>query len=173
MALDEAKDPENLVRAAAETVRACPEARYVLAGKGVLEPKIKRLISELGISDKFRLLGYRKDPYGILAAVDVYTLSSKEEGMGSGQIEALAARLPIAATDAGGIGDVTKNGVNGLLVPPSDSKALAAAHIRLLRSEQTRRAMAEEGVKILLANFTSAKMAEKTLACYAAAGDLK
>lgn len=169
IALDIAKDPENLVRAAEIVTKKCSNAYYVLAGDGKLKEKIQRMLEDKGLTGRFKLLGYRKDSYKILAASDLYTLSSREEGIASGQIEALAANLPIVATNAGGIGDVTKDGVNGLLVPIENSEALAEAQIKLISNADMRKNMIIAGNKILREQFTSSRMAEETLKCYAKA----
>ncbi|HNW43976.1 MAG TPA: glycosyltransferase [Elusimicrobiales bacterium] len=167
------KDPENMVRAAALVLKEAPQTFFLIAGEGPLAEKTGRLARELGVQDRFKLIGYRREPYKILAALDLFVLSSAEEGMGSVLVEAMNAALPIAATTAGGIGDVIKDGVNGLTAPPRDPAALAKAQLRLINDGELRSRLAREAVRSL-GDFSSTRMAALTIKCYETAlKDLK
>ena len=159
------KDPENMVRAAALVLKEVPDLFFLVAGEGPLEQRTAHLAKMLKISDRFRLIGYRPDPYKVLAALDMFVLSSAEEGMGSVLVEAMNARLPIVATTAGGITDVVENGANGLTVPPRDHEALAKAQLRLIGDPELRARLAEEAHR-RREDFSSPRMAALTLKCY-------
>lgn len=167
------KDPENLVRSAALVLKERPDALYLVAGEGPLKEKTEHLAHMLKISDRFKLIGYRKDPYKILAALDMFVLASCEEGMGSVLVEAMNASLPIVATTAGGITDVIEDGANGLTVPPRDHAALAAAQLKVIADPELRQRLAAEAHR-RREDFSSPRMAALTLKCYEAAiEDLK
>ncbi len=167
------KDPENMVRAAAIVMKESPRVHFLLAGEGPLAERTAHLARMLKIQDRFRIIGYRKDPYKVLAALDLFVLSSCEEGMGSVLVEAMNAGLPIVATTAGGITDVVEDGANGLTVPPRDHQALAAAWLRLVNDGELRSRLAAEAHR-RREDFSSPRMAALTLKCYEkAVEDLK
>jgi len=159
------KDPENMVRAAALVLKEAPQTYFLVGGEGPLEEKTAHLARMLKIQDRFKLIGYRKDPYKVLAALDMFVLSSCEEGMGSVLVEALNAALPIVATTAGGITEVVEDGANGLTVPPRDPEALARAQLRLINDPALRSALAAEAHR-RREDFSSPRMAALTLKCY-------
>jgi glycosyltransferase involved in cell wall biosynthesis len=115
---------------------------------------------------RIHFLGYRNDVQRILPAFDGYVLSSRREALGLSPIEAMAARLPIVATSVGGVPEVVQDGVNGLIVPPNDSAALAFGVQRLLNEPELARAMGEAGQSRYLAHFTADTMVAQTLALY-------
>ena len=159
------KDPENMVRAAALVLKEAPHVYFLVAGEGPLAQKVEHLAKMLKIQDRFRLIGYRSDPYQILAALDMFVLSSAEEGMGSVLVEAMNASLPIVATTAGGITDVIENGANGLTVSPRSPENLAKAQLRLITDAPLRERLAAEAHR-RREDFSSPRMAALTLKCY-------
>lgn len=159
------KDPENMVRAAAEVLKAAPGVHYVIAGEGPLAERTAHLAKLLKIQDRFHLIGQRRDPYQVLGALDLFVLSSCEEGMGSVLVEAMNASLPIVATTAGGITDVVEDGANGLTVPPRDPAALARAQLKLIEDTALRARLAAEAHR-RREDLSSPRMAALTLKCY-------
>jgi glycosyltransferase involved in cell wall biosynthesis len=159
------KDPENMARAAALVLKNAPGVYFLIAGEGPLLERTAHLARMLKIQDRFKLIGYRKDPYKVLAALDLFVLSSCEEGMGSVLVEAMNAGLPITATTAGGIGDVIEDGANGLTVPPRSPEALAGAVLRLINDPELRSRLAAEAHR-RREDFSSPRMAALTLKCY-------
>ncbi|MCX5786145.1 MAG: glycosyltransferase [Elusimicrobia bacterium] len=159
------KDPLNFVRAAKEVLSVKPDTHFLLAGKGRLRGRAQKLAKTLGLENNFHFLGYYPEPYEILSALDLFVLSSREEGMGSVLLEAMHAGVPIAATAAGGITDVIENEKNGLLAPREDPPALAMAQLRIMNDPELAKSLAAEGRR-RLAYFSSVKMAERTLKIY-------
>ena len=159
------KDPENMVRAAALVLKEAPHVYFLIAGEGPLAQKVEHLARMLKIQDSFRLIGYRSDPYKVLAALDMFVLSSAEEGMGSVLVEAMNASLPIVATTAGGITDVIEDGANGLTVRPRSPEELAKAQLRLIGDAPLRERLAAEAHR-RREDFSSPRMAALTLKCY-------
>lgn len=159
------KDPLNFVRAMARVRELAPNAQGLLVGDGPLRDAVDREIARLDARSTVHLAGYRTDADALLAAADVACLSSREEGMGSVLLDALAFGRPIAATAAGGIPEVVTAGETGLLAPPGDPTALGDAIARLL----TDRALAARlagAAQRRAAAFSVEVMADRTLEVY-------
>ncbi|HZO62008.1 MAG TPA: glycosyltransferase family 4 protein [Gaiellaceae bacterium] len=114
---------------ALRAVARCDGVALVVAGDGPEGPVLEALAAELGIGDRVRFLGARPRSavLELLAAADAELLSSGWENFPHALVEGLAAGTPVIATDVGGVGEIVDDGVNGLLVPPGDVDALAAA----------------------------------------------
>jgi glycosyltransferase involved in cell wall biosynthesis len=121
------KDYPTLLRAARLLIDRVPGIRFLSVGQGPLAEELRALRDELGLADRFSFLGYREDPTPILAAADVFCLSSRYEGLSIALVEAMAASLPIVATAVGGMLSVVRDEVEGYLVAPGDPEALARA----------------------------------------------
>jgi glycosyltransferase involved in cell wall biosynthesis len=125
--LKEPKDFAGLIAALGEVAASY---RAVVVGDGPDRPALERAIAETGAA--VELLGERDDVAAQLAASDVFVLASRSEGMPISILEAMAAGLPVVASAVGGVPELVEDGVTGLLVPPGDAAALAAALERVL-----------------------------------------
>ncbi len=134
------KDHAGLVEAFARVRAAAPAARLVIAGEGPLRDGLTARAGALP-SGAVTLLGERRDVPRLLAACDVFVLSSRSEGLSLSLVEAHGAGRPCVATDVGGNGEVLVAGETGLLVPPGDPAALAAALLALLEAPDRRAAL--------------------------------
>jgi glycosyltransferase involved in cell wall biosynthesis len=133
--LEAHKDHATLMRAMPEVVRAIPSARLSLAGDGSLRAMLEKLRDSLGLGDSVHFLGTRRDVPALLGQSDVFVLSTTaDEGFGTVLIEAMAAGIPIVASDVPACREVLESGRWGRLVPPGDPGALAAALIGALRA---------------------------------------
>jgi glycosyltransferase involved in cell wall biosynthesis len=132
-----------LVAAAAVLRDAVPEAVVVIAGEGAERPALEAQIAALGLDGRVRLLGARADVPDLLAALDVAVCCSDFEGGPLSVMEYMEAALPVVATDVGGIPELVLDGETGLLVPPQDPAALAAAIEKLLADPDRRARMGE------------------------------
>ena len=125
--------------------------QFVLVGSDPMsgEPhmqKWKAQVRRLGLTRQVVFTGWRSDVDAITPLFDVAVQASKYwEGLGTSLLEAMACGKPVVATRIGGVPDVVKDGVTGLLVPPGDSRALAEAVLTLLRDDGLRRRMGEAG----------------------------
>jgi glycosyltransferase involved in cell wall biosynthesis len=117
------KDHANLLRAAA-LLEGAPVA---IAGRGEEEANLLALANDLGLTDRFHLLGLRDDVDTVLDAADVFVQPSLSEGLPLAVLEAMGAGLPVVATDVGGVGEAVANSETGYLVPPADPARLARA----------------------------------------------
>lgn len=130
------KDPltfVELVARRAERYEAAAEC-YLMAGDGDLEPEVKAAIQRLGLGDRLHYLGFRADVDDLMAALDVYVLHSRYEGMPYIVLEAMGHGLPIVSTAVAGVTDPLCDG--GLLVPVGDVAALDSALDRLVADAQ-------------------------------------
>ena len=135
------KDYPNLLRAARTALEKEPRLRFAAVGQGPLESEVTALRDELGLADRFTLLGFRRDVHDLMAAADVFTLGSAHEGLPVAVMEAFAAGLPVVATAVGGVPQQVVDGEHGLLVPPGSPEALAAALVTVSRDDSLRARM--------------------------------
>jgi glycosyltransferase involved in cell wall biosynthesis len=117
----------HLIRAIARLVDQHPGIRLVIAGRGHEQAALEQLIAELGVEQNVTLLGFRDDVKSILLASDLFTMPSLSEGLPLSLLEAMAAKRPVVVSDVGGMPQVIKHEVMGLVVPPADDEALARA----------------------------------------------
>jgi glycosyltransferase involved in cell wall biosynthesis len=125
------KAPLDFVEAARLSLARDPSLRFVFAGDGELRPEVERAIARAGLGGSVRLLGWREDVADVLAALDVFLLTSLFEGLPRSLLQAIAAERPVVVTDTGGTAELVENRVSGFLVPPSDPAAAAAAVVAL------------------------------------------
>lgn len=160
--LDWWKGHDDFLEAMAEVIQWMPDVKGLIVGAPENSPlnleyhqKLQVVTKSLGLEDKVIFTGFRKDIPRLMAAMDVVVLSSSSpEPFGRVVIEGMAAGKPVVATAAGGVLDIVENGVNGLLVPPKDSKAMAAAILRLLSDPQKARQMGQAARRRVKEEFT-------------------
>jgi L-malate glycosyltransferase len=165
MALVPHKDPMTLISAAQKVVQADERCRFVIAGEGPLLEVARALTAGVGLESRIRLLGQRRDNADLLRAMDVFVLSSREEGLGSALIEAMACSLPVVGTNAGGIPELIEDGRNGFVVPKADPDALAEALLRLAGDIDLRARFARSSFE-KSRRYSIERMAHDTLAAY-------
>jgi glycosyltransferase involved in cell wall biosynthesis len=138
------KDFRTLIRALA----LLPEGsfRALVVGEGPDLDQLVRETSDLGVHNAVEFLGHRGDVPEVLASADVFVLATTYESLPMSIIEAMAAGLPVVATATGGVPELVAEGETGLLVPPRDPEALAAALSRLVGSRDLRLAMGQRGL---------------------------
>jgi sugar transferase (PEP-CTERM/EpsH1 system associated) len=160
------KDFATLLAAITQVRKHIPTVRLLLVGDGELRDELESQARSLGLSEIVTFVGSRTDVPQILAAVDVFTLSSLWEGMSNAVLEAMAAELPVVATAVGGTPEVVVDGVTGLLVPPHDPTSLARALTTLLREPALRRKMGQAGRERVQEQFSVERMVCRTEALY-------
>lgn len=131
--LNPVKDQQNLLRAVRKVVDEVPEFTLEIAGDGQERARLEELSASLNLQKHVRFLGMRDDVADLLNAADMFVLSSLSEGISLTLLEAMAAGLPVVATDVGGNREVVVDGETGLLVPKQDSDRLAHAILSLVR----------------------------------------
>jgi sugar transferase (PEP-CTERM/EpsH1 system associated) len=156
--LDYLKDHATAVRTLGQVVRSCPDARLVLVGEGPERTRIQDQLRQSGLEDNVRLLGLRQDIARLLAAADLFLLTSISEGIPLAVIEAMAAGLPVVATRVGGMAEVVENGRTGLLAPSGDHATLAEHVLRLAADRDLRVQMGECGRQRAVEMFSENQM---------------
>ncbi|HNV02369.1 MAG TPA: glycosyltransferase [Vicinamibacterales bacterium] len=162
------KGQRYLIDAAPAVIRAVPDAHILIFGEGELRPALTRQIRHLGLEHRVQLAGFRPDVLSLLKGLDVFVMCSLTEGLGTSILDAMAASRPVVGTTAGGIPEAVEDGVTGILVPPHNAAALAAALLRLLGDEALRRRMGEAGLERVREQFSVDRMIDGILAVYEA-----
>lgn len=147
------KDHSLFLDAANAIARQQPEAIFLIAGDGELRGTLEARAKALGIGERVRFLGWRRDLDVLYAATDVFLLTSRNEGTPVALIESLAAGCAAVATDVGGVSDVVPTQEVGLLAASGDAAALASHASALLNDPTRRRAMGEAGRRLALARY--------------------
>jgi glycosyltransferase involved in cell wall biosynthesis len=163
------KGHDLFIRAAKSIASEFPRVRFNIAGD-VLEPdyfvELKNLIQELNLSDQFQLIGSITNLKQHLSASDIFVLPSRSEGFSNAIIEAMAASLPVIATNVGGNSEAVLEGVSGLIVPSEDPIALSAAISRLICDSPLAESMGKAGRARVEENFTTRAMMDRTTRVY-------
>ena len=160
------KGQHHLVDAAGIVLRAVPDARFVILGEGELRPALEEQIKRKHLERHVFLAGFRPDVLELLKGVDLFALSSLQEGLCTSLVDAMAASKASVATRVGGVPEVVADGETGLLVPPRDHEALAEGIIALLKDSARRTRMGEAGLKRARKLFTVEHMVDGTMAAY-------
>ena len=156
--LHELKDHQTALRAVDEARRQIPGLRLLLAGDGDQRAAIEQTIQKRGLAQTVTLAGTRKDVADLLAASDVFLMSSISEGIPLTVIEAMAARRPVVSTSVGGIPELVEHGVTGLLAASGDSASLAASLVQLYRRPDLRERMAIVAARYAAEKFSLNRM---------------
>ncbi len=131
-----------------------PDLRAVLVGEGPLRSTLERQARDLGIADRVIFAGTRRDIPTVLAALDVFVLPSRFEGLSLALLEAMSMARPVVATAVSGTVEVIRDGETGVLVPPEDASALAAG-IRVMWEQRDRaQRMGENARRLVLERYT-------------------
>jgi glycosyltransferase involved in cell wall biosynthesis len=163
------KGHDVFIRAAATVVQQFPKVSFSIAGD-VLEPtyfvELQTLVRDLDLVNHVRFDGGVTNLRQHLAAADIFVLPSRSEGFSNAIIEAMAASLPVVATDVGGNAEAVKDGITGFLVPPEDPDALSAAILRLLADPFQAKAMGAAGRNLVAERFTTEAMMNQIAGAY-------
>jgi glycosyltransferase involved in cell wall biosynthesis len=150
-----------------EVVRQFCTAQLVVVGDGEFRRELQGCAQQLEIEPHVNFLGYRCDAAAMMPGFDVFVHPSRWEGFDLVFLEAMAAGLPIVATQLGSIPEIVQHGQTGLLVPVDDVQALAHAVCILLADRHLPQSMGQVGRRRLEENFTFTVMVEHTCAVYA------
>jgi glycosyltransferase involved in cell wall biosynthesis len=143
-----------------------PGIRLEIAGAGVLQADLERLVSELGLTQSVTFLGWQPDMTAVMSRWDLYVQPSIEEAFGIAALEAMSTGLPVIATSVGGTSELVQDGETGWLVPPRDPMGMARKIGLLLDDEQLRRRMGQAGRVRARDCFSEHRMAAEMSAIY-------
>ena len=130
----------------------------LVAGEGPLREDLQQRVNAAGLASRVRLLGERSDVEQVMAALDVFTLTSTSEGMSNTIQEAMAVGVPVVATHVGGADELVEDGLTGVLVPSENATALADALEGLFRDPARRARFGDAGRERAEREFTLARM---------------
>jgi len=160
------KGHQYLFEAVSQIRSELPQIMVLIIGDGVSRESLQKTVEELGIGSMVRFLGHRADIARIMAASDLVVLPSLAETLGLVLAEAQAAGKAVIATNIGGIPEVVENGVTGILIPPSDSPALAQAIVQLVQNPQQCHEIGKKGRERVNKVFSTQRMVAQTLQVY-------
>lgn len=134
------KDYTTFLKVAEIVSRSLPDAAisFIAMGEGVQRTEMQQLARKQGIEDKVIFTGFLPDAKKYLSGLDLFLFTSRNEGLGSGLLDAFASKVPVVSTDAGGIPEIVQHEQTGLLAPIGDSEQLAREVIRLYRDRALR-----------------------------------
>jgi glycosyltransferase involved in cell wall biosynthesis len=165
------KGQEDLVRAAALVLQNHANVEFVIAGEDKSQSRqnrnaIERLIRELTLDDRVRLIGWVGDMPEFLATLDLFVSSARSEPFGLAIVEAMAAGVPVIATASEGAREIIDDGKSGRLVPVGDIALLAKAMDELIKNESERRRLGQNGRAAAREQFSLERMVETTAKVY-------
>jgi glycosyltransferase involved in cell wall biosynthesis len=159
--LTEQKCYKNFLLAAAELLKEKADLEFLIAGDGELKEELLSLSEALHLQNSFHFLGFRNDKINILRLMDIFILSSLDEGLPMAMLEAMAMRLPVVVTRVGGIPKLIKHGENGLLIERNDYMQLKESLLLLINDDQILRALGENAYETVRKKYSNEIMMEK------------
>ena len=156
--LHQLKDHRTAIRAIDQARKTIPNIRLLIVGEGEERAEIERTVQTLGLNEHVRLAGTRSDIPDLLAASDVFLMSSISEGIPLTIIEAMAAGLPVVSTAVGGIPEMVEHEHSGFLAEAGDVGGLARSLKRLWEHPEVRTAVAEAGKDVARKRFSLESM---------------
>lgn len=158
----------DLISALPKVFLSNSDMRIYLVGEDRgIRSNLEQLVEKHGMSDKVVFLGFRNDIPAILSAMDIYIMTSHEEGSSNALLEAMAAGLPIVATDVGGNKEALEDGRVGILVPPHNPNALASALKKLIANSAQRFYLGKQAMMSVRNRYSVVHMVNKYLSLYA------
>lgn len=151
-----AKDTPTLLRAFAIVAVEMPSARLAIVGDGVLRDSLVALASELGQGERVFFLGRRPDVADLLPHLELFVLSSVNEGLPLAVLEAMACARPVVATAIGELPAILGDGERGRVVQPGDPRALASAMLEILADPVSASAMGRAGRRLVEQKYSLA-----------------
>lgn len=155
------KDPFTMV----ETIRLLSETRddfiFLHFGDGQLREMVEKRIKDYGLQDKYILMGFHEDVEDFFPIIDVFVMSSSEEGLGSVVLDAFLYKVPVVSTVAGGLKETV--GGRGLLCPVKDPACLAYSINRLLQDSELRKTLIERAHRDVKIFYSTERMVESYL----------
>ena len=157
------KDPLTMLEAIRELRERRTDFVFLHFGDGPLLPVVREKIAQYGLEKHYRLMGFQKDVEDVFSVLGVFAMSSDEEGLGSSVLDAFLYKVPVAATDAGGLVDLLQEG-RGLICPKKDGKCLANAINNLLNSPELRRQITAQAAAYVAEHHSVAAITAQYLA---------
>lgn len=166
--LERVKRLDIFVHTAGEIVNQIPTTNFVIAGSGREELRLRQLVTDLGLSNRFVFLGYRSDTPAILRAMDVLLITSDHEGLPMVLLEAMALGTLVVAREVGGISEVLTDEETGFLVEDQNPAALSKACIEALQNKKKAEQLALAARKLVETRFLAEHNGARVVELYTA-----
>jgi len=160
------KGHRYLLEAMAQIKASHPDLRLIIFGQGPLETELRERTVRLGLGGTVQFAGFRQDLDDYLACLDLLVHPALAEGLGVATLKAAAAGIPVVAFSAGGLREAVEDGKTGLLTPPKDVEALAAAMTELAESPDLRRRFGDAGRARMQSEFSIHAMVDDHMQLY-------
>jgi glycosyltransferase involved in cell wall biosynthesis len=160
------KGLDTLIDAAPAVLAEVPDAHFVIVGAAIYESHrqyerlLRQRVEAAGLGRRVHFLGFSDDVPRLLATFDAFVLCSRSEGFGRAVAEALAAGCPAVCTAVGGVVEICRHGVDGLLVPPDRPEALVRGLVRLMTDAPLRHRLTASGLRRVRERFSLERQAE-------------
>ncbi|HAJ57172.1 MAG TPA: hypothetical protein DCL35_05320 [Candidatus Omnitrophica bacterium] len=141
--LEPVKGAGYFIEAAGIALKECDDVKFLIVGDGSLRNELEDKVRRAGLAEKIIFTGWREDIDAVMSGLDILVLPSLNEAVGRSALEAQAMGIPVVATKVGGVPEIVKDGVTGLLVGPGDAGALAEAILKLLKDDKKRSDMGQ------------------------------
>jgi len=164
--LADIKGHSYLIQAMPAILKEFPGAQLFIAGEGKMNKELEGLTRELGLQKNVLFISSCVKIEDALSVMDLFILPSLQEGLGLSLMEAMAVGLPVIGTNVGGIKDLIRHNINGLLVEPADTQALAAAILELLKNPAKAQSLGENAETFIKENFPFDRMISETEKVY-------
>jgi glycosyltransferase involved in cell wall biosynthesis len=164
--LEEQKGFDVAIRAMAQIRESAPNLQLVIAGEGSQRPRLTELIRHLDLESSVSLLGERRDVADLMREADIFVHPARWEGFGLVLLEAMREGLPVVASQAAAVPEIVEDGSTGILIPPDDPAALAAALLALVQDPPLGRKLGNAGFWRLKGRFSPERMARQTADVY-------
>ncbi len=161
-----AKDYLNMVRALELVRQEIPGVHWLQIGDGPLLDQLRQEVAERGLDSAVTFAGRRSDIPDLLGAMDLWVMSSVREGLPVSLLEAMAERLPIVATDVGGIPDAVTHNKSAWLVPAENSNALGGGIIKILQNPSLATELAVAAYDCVVEKYSIQSVSEKVTEIY-------
>ena len=156
--LDAVKGVDVLIRAVSILNEKMDTIHLLIVGDGAIRSELEALTTKLNLSDKVSFLGTRRDIPSLLRLADIKVMPSYWEGLPVSAIEAMAAGIPVIASNVEGLNEVVRESVTGILVPPGNPEMLAKAIVRCAANPQLCEEMGKNGKKVAMRDFSFQRM---------------
>lgn len=157
---------DNLIKATADQIRNGLDVELWIVGDGDHKPELQKMVQEMGLTDRVKLLGFRSDTPEIYQALDLFVLSSLREGLPNVVLEAMATSVAVVSTRVAGVPKLIEDGVSGLLVPVGEVEPLSVAMGRVLADANLRQQLAQGARKTIEREFSFSQRMAKERAVY-------
>jgi glycosyltransferase involved in cell wall biosynthesis len=152
------KGLEYLIKAIPEIIRKEQKALFLLIGYGKEESKLKQLAKDLKVEDKVFFFNPTKETFEYLCVMNIFVMPSIQEGLGISILEAQAQRVPVVASDVGGIPDIIQDKVTGILTRPKDELSISKAILELMHDKSLSDSIKNRAYEKIIKEFSLEQM---------------